>query len=83
MFSLGMCNVNSSVVKARPYQRQRLYLNKLIAVHVSWGEAGARNRASSSDTLVNPIALLVKLSKEMSPHLVLLQGLIELHQLDV
>lgn len=32
------------------------------------GEAGARNWILSSDTLLNPIALLVKSCKEMSPH---------------
>lgn len=45
------------------------------AVWVHWGEAGARNRISSSDTPLNPIALLVKSSKEMSPHIGLTAGI--------
>lgn len=51
VFLLWRSNVNSFVVEALSYHHRHSYLNTLVAVHVSQGEAGAKNRISSSDTL--------------------------------
>lgn len=48
---------------------------EVIAAQVWGGEAGASNRISSSDTPLNPIALLVESSKEMSPHIGITAGI--------
>lgn len=77
MFPLGMSNVNSLVVKACGFRSSKFVPEhaEVIALSVWQGEAAARNRISSSDTLLNPIALLVKSSKEMSSHIGLTTGI--------
>lgn len=75
-FPLGMSNATGFVVKARGGDRRNSYLSAgVIAARVWQGETGTRNGKQSSDTLVNPIALLVKSRKEMSPHIGLTAGI--------
>ena len=77
MFPLGMSNVNSLVVKACGFRSLTSVPERaeVIALSVWQGEAAARSRISSSDTLLNPIALLVKSCNEMSPHIGLTTGI--------